>query len=63
MDALRVAIYTRVSTSTQTTENQRLDLERVASLRGWSIVEIYTDHGVSGAKSRSDRPDLDRYYS
>src|SRR5450755_1877576 len=57
---LKVALYLRVSTSAQNTENQRIDLERVAALRGWSIVEIYTDHGISGAKGRSDRPDLDR---
>jgi DNA invertase Pin-like site-specific DNA recombinase len=57
---LKVALYLRVSTSAQNTENQRVDLERVAALRGWSIAEIYTDHGISGAKGRSDRPDLDR---
>ena len=60
MDALRVAIYTRVSTLIQSTENQRIDLERVAALRGWTIVEVYTDQGISGSKGRSDRPDLDR---
>ncbi len=60
MKPTRVAIYTRVSTLNQTTENQRLDLERVATLRGWTIVETYTDHGISGSKGRGDRPDLDR---
>ncbi len=57
---LKVALYLRVSTSNQTTDNQRLELERVADLRGWSIVEVYTDQGISGSKGRSDRPDLDR---
>jgi DNA invertase Pin-like site-specific DNA recombinase len=56
----KVALYLRVSTSSQTTDNQRHELERVAALRGWNIIEIYTDHGISGAKGRSDRPDLDR---
>lgn len=56
---MRVAIYTRVSTSHQTTENQRIDLERVAALRGWTLIERYTDEGISGAKGRSDRPALD----
>lgn len=56
---MRAAIYTRVSTSQQTTENQRHELQRVASLRGWTIVELYTDDGFSGAKGRSDRPALD----
>lgn len=57
---LKVALYLRVSTSSQTTDNQRLELERVAALRSWTITEIYTDHGISGTKGRSDRPDLDR---
>jgi predicted site-specific integrase-resolvase len=50
---LKVALYLRVSTASQTTDNQRHELERVATLRGWNIVEIYTDHGISGAKGRS----------
>ena len=48
MNDLRAALYLRVSTSNQTTENQRIELERVAALRGWSIVEIYSDEGISG---------------
>jgi len=56
---LRVAIYSRVSTSHQTTENQRLELERVAALRGWEIVASFTDDGISGAKGRLERPALD----
>jgi DNA invertase Pin-like site-specific DNA recombinase len=55
----RIAIYTRVSTHTQTTENQRHDLERVAAARGWDIVARFSDEGISGAKTRSDRPALD----
>ena len=58
-EPIRAAIYTRVSTVNQTTENQTIDLKRVAALRGWTIVETYTDHGISGSKSRSDRPALD----
>jgi DNA invertase Pin-like site-specific DNA recombinase len=58
--ALKVALYVRVSTASQTTENQRLELERVASLRGWTIVETYTDQGISGAKDRRERPALDK---
>lgn len=57
---IKVALNLRDSTANQTTENQRRELERVATLRGWSIVETYTDHGVSDAKSRSDRFALDR---
>ena len=43
----RVALYLRVSTSGQTVENQRLDLERVAEQRGWQIVGTYIDQGIS----------------
>ena len=57
--APRVALYVRVSTSNQTTENQRHDLERVASIRGWTIVKVFADDGISGSKGRSDRPALD----
>lgn len=58
--ALKVALYLRVSTAHQTTENQRLDLEKVAVNRSWKIVESFQDEGISGFKSRSDRPALDR---
>jgi DNA invertase Pin-like site-specific DNA recombinase len=54
----RVALYCRVSTATQTTENQRIDLERVAAARGWRIVAQFSDDGISGAKDRSERPAL-----
>lgn len=57
---LRVALYLRVSTADQTTDNQRIDLERVAAQRGWAIVGTYLDHGVSGAKGRDQRPEFDR---
>ena len=56
---MRVAIYTRVSMSHQTTENQTLELRRVAQCRGWQITKVYKDEGISGAKGRQDRPALD----
>ena len=56
---LRAAIYARVSTTSQTTENQLHDLERVAVLRGWTIVGVFTDDGISGSKGRAERPALD----
>jgi DNA invertase Pin-like site-specific DNA recombinase len=55
----RVAIYLRVSTDQQTTENQRLELARVAEQRGWIVTAVYTDDGVSGAKGRDKRPGFD----
>lgn len=56
----RAAIYLRVSTDGQTTENQRLELARVAAQSGWDVVEIYEDAGVSGAKGRDKRPAFDK---
>jgi DNA invertase Pin-like site-specific DNA recombinase len=55
----RVAIYIRVSTSKQDTENQRRELEAVADRSGWKIVKVYEDAGISGAKGRDQRPGLD----
>src|SRR2546423_8353752 len=55
----RVAIYTRVSTSKQETNNQRRELEAVAKRSGWEIVKVYEDAGISGAKGRDKRPALD----
>lgn len=54
-----IAIYTRVSMSSQSTENQRHELLRVAEARQWQIVEEYRDDGISGSKGRIDRPALD----
>lgn len=56
----RVAIYTRVSTDTQTIENQLRELDAVAERMGWIIVERLADEGISGAKGRDKRPAYDR---
>jgi DNA invertase Pin-like site-specific DNA recombinase len=56
----RAAIYARVSTDSQTVENQILELKQIAERRGWEVVETYTDAGISGAKGRAQRPGLDR---
>ncbi len=55
----RAAIYLRVSTSKQDTENQRRELEAVGARSSWQIVKVYEDAGVSGAKGRDKRPGLD----
>ena len=55
----RAALYLRVSTDGQTVDNQRLALEAVCEQRGWEVVEVYADNGVSGAKGRNQRPGLD----
>lgn len=54
----RVALYARVSTTGQNTENQIDELRRYSAARGWSVAEEYVDAGVSGAKT--SRPALDR---
>ena len=55
-----VAIYSRVSTDDQTTENQINLLTEIADRNGWIIVDTYTDHGISGSKGRDKRPEFDR---
>ena len=57
----RVAIYARTSTDrNQTVENQLLQLNEVAARLGWTIVQVYTDEGISGTKGRDRRPAFDR---
>src|SRR5690349_1741916 len=56
----RVALYCRVSTTSQTAENQLLALRSFATARGWTVTE-FVDHGVSGAKER--RPALDALHA
>jgi DNA invertase Pin-like site-specific DNA recombinase len=58
--AKRAAIYLRVSTDEQTTQNQRRELEATAEHHGWTVVAVYEDAGISGAKGRDKRPGLDR---
>ena len=55
----RAALYVRVSTDAQTLENQIRALRQVAERRGWNVVEVYRDAGISGAKGRNGRPGLD----
>jgi DNA invertase Pin-like site-specific DNA recombinase len=59
-NGIRAAIYLRVSRDDQTTENQRLVLEKVAERRGWLIVQTHEDQGISGAKGRDQRPAFDQ---
>lgn len=55
---IRAALYARVSTDEQDPELQIRELQAVAERRGWSVVGLYVDRGVSG--SRESRPELDR---
>src|SRR5262249_60019254 len=56
----RWALEVRGSTAGETTENQRRELEDIAERHGWNVVEVFQDRGVSGAKSREERPAMRR---
>ena len=55
----RVAIYVRVSTDAQNTKTQRRELEAWAKRAGHTVVCVYEDAGISGAKGRDQRPQFD----
>ena len=56
---LRAALYARVSTDRQSTENQLRELRQSAERLGWEVFGEFVDRGISGAKGRKDRPQLD----
>jgi DNA invertase Pin-like site-specific DNA recombinase len=55
---MTTAIYARVSTSKQTTDNQVEQLKDVAKKAGWEVSQVY-EEVLSGAKRREARPELD----
>ena len=55
----RAALYVRVSTDQQTSENQLLVLNEVAQRSGWNVIHVFADDGISGAKGRDKRPAYD----
>jgi DNA invertase Pin-like site-specific DNA recombinase len=55
----RIAIYTRVSTDGQTCANQETELRAVAERKDCTVVKVYQDRGISGAKGRDGRPQFD----
>jgi DNA invertase Pin-like site-specific DNA recombinase len=59
MSTRRAAIYLRVSTSGQNTDNQEHELRQIAERAGWQVVKVYKDQGISGAKGRDQRPAFD----
>ena len=59
---MRAALYLRVSTADQTTENQERELRAAADRVGHTIAEIYRDHGISGGKGREKRPAFDKVH-
>ena len=55
----RCAIYSRVSTSDQTTTNQVRELKEIAKLKGLTVVAEFSDEAISGAKGRDRRTGFD----
>jgi DNA invertase Pin-like site-specific DNA recombinase len=47
---MKIALYLRVSTDKQETENQAIQLREFAGKQGWQVVQEYTDY-ESGAKA------------
>jgi DNA invertase Pin-like site-specific DNA recombinase len=56
----RIAIYARVSTDKQTCENQLQELRVIAERMNYTIVAEFVDNGISGMKTRQNRPALDQ---
>lgn len=57
MKAKRAVIYTRVSTLDQHPEMQEQELKEYVARRNWTLHQVYSDKGVSGAVEK--RPGLD----
>ncbi len=56
----RIALYARVSTDKQTCENQLQELRAIAERMNYTIVAEFVDNGISGMKTRQNRPALDQ---
>ena len=57
--SIKVAMYVRVSTQQQTTENQLLELYEVCERNDWTVVDEYNET-VSGTTGVSERSELHR---
>lgn len=53
---MAIFAYARVSTADQTTENQRLEIERA----GYAVDYYFADEGISGASCAAQRPEFGR---
>lgn len=54
---MKCIIYSRVSTTDQTIENQIIQLREYAAKQGWNIIDVKTDT-CSGSKSADERSGL-----
>jgi DNA invertase Pin-like site-specific DNA recombinase len=59
-NAKKCALYSRVSTDSQTTENQIRELRAYATRMNYQIVAELSDNGISGTKGKKDRPGYNR---
>lgn len=61
---MRVALYLRVSTDKQETENQAIQLREFAARQGWQIVREYADYetGYSPLRQIYGKARADRMY-
>ena len=60
---MKTAIYLRVSTTEQALEGYGMEAQRVkchamAEVKGWEVVQEFTDEGISGTKDEDYRPGL-----
>lgn len=53
-----VAIYCRCSTLNQDIDKQVSTLKEVAERAGWTVDKVFLDEGISGAKTKDQRPAL-----
>jgi DNA invertase Pin-like site-specific DNA recombinase len=51
---MRIAIYARVSTAQQETENQAVQLREFAKTQGWEVFKEYTDHESGSTADRKE---------
>ena len=56
----RVVIYVRVSTKSQSCQNQLTVLNELVEKRDWELMDVYIDNGISGSKGRDKRVEFDR---
>ena len=54
-----ICLYLRVPSSSQTTDNQEMELLQLCKRRGFNIVETYRET-ISGTKKNEDRKELSR---
>src|SRR5262249_40187663 len=59
---MRCCLYLRTSPNDQTVQNQDRELRAATARMGHEVVQVYQDHGISGAKGRDKRPAFDRLH-